>query len=63
MGHLYEVKAGENVHDIMHHFGMTKKDIMFMNVDLSRQLEEAWTRSLPVGKVMCLVPNGCATLV
>lgn len=63
IGHLYEVSAGEDIHSILRRFGMHQKDLMFVNVDLSRQREAMWTSKLPEGQAVCIVPNSCGTLV
>jgi hypothetical protein len=61
VGHLYNVSVGASVYDLMRRFGISKKSMMFSNVDLSRQKEEWWTKELPVGKMLCLVPNSCGS--
>ena len=63
IGHLYKVREGESVHELIRKFGTSIKDTMFVNVDLSRQTETSWSSHLPVGKNLCLVPNSCGTHV
>jgi len=62
VGHLYEVREGEDVFSILKKFGMSKKTFMFMNVDFSRQTEESWAATLPVGAQLCIVPNSCGAI-
>ena len=61
VGHLYNVSVGASVYDLMRRFGISKKSMMFSNVDLSRQKEEWWAKELPVGKMLCLVPYSCGS--
>lgn len=63
IGHLYTVRKGETVYDLIRRFGSSKKDTMFVNVDLSRQTEESWASHLAVDKQLCLVPDSCGSHV
>lgn len=56
-------KTLQNAYDLVRRFGSTKKQLMFANVDLSRQNEENWARSLPLGMQVCVLPNSCGTQV
>jgi len=37
IGQLYQVRKGEHIHDLARRFGMTLKQVMFFNADLSHQ--------------------------
>jgi len=63
IGQLYQVRKGEHIHDLARRFGMTLKQVMFFNADLSHQKTAAWTEGLAVERQVCIVPNSCYTHV
>jgi hypothetical protein len=63
IGHLYKVRKGEDVFDIARHFGMTIKQVMFFNADLSHQKTSHWSGYLSEDSDLCIVPNSCFTHV
>ena len=63
IGQMYKVRKGEDVFDIARHFGMTIKQVMFFNADLSHQRTSHWAGHLSEGSELCIVPNSCFTHV
>ena len=61
IGQLYQVRKGEYIHEVARRFGMTMKQVMFFNADLSNQKTPAWTGKLAVDSQLCIVPNSCYT--
>ena len=61
VGHLYTLTKDESVFDVARKFGMSVRQVMFFNADLSNQKTKAWTQALPVSSELCVVPNSCHT--
>jgi hypothetical protein len=56
-GHLYRVDGGEYVSAIAYKFGITAKQLLFLNADVAAEGGEQ--SPLHVGQMLCVIPNSC----